>query len=307
MRPSPLDEADARPAVPLTAELLSTWPLPLHAGDDKHDRGTVLVIAGSVSTPGAALLAGVAALRAGAGRLQIATVESISAALGSAIPEALVQGVPATAGGAVEPAAAVRLLGDRIGAADALLIGPGLIGLDAARALVAGVLPLIGPEAVVVVDALALMVLRANETRPLSGRLAFTPNREEATSLVSQDLPDLDDGELATRAARDHGATVTLSGQVSSADGRRWVSETAVPGLGTSGSGDVLAGLVAGVAARCGDAAQAACWGTYLHAAGGTRLSERIGRIGYLARELLDEVPGLMDEAMPRFEGSDRP
>jgi ADP-dependent NAD(P)H-hydrate dehydratase len=302
MRPSPLDEAEV---LPLTAGLLHAWPLPLDASDNKHDRGTVLVIAGSVRTPGAALLAGVAALRAGAGRLQIATVEASAASLATAVPEALVQGLPGTAGGAVDPAAAANLR-DRIRAADALLIGPGFDDLDAARALVAGVLPLTGPETIVVVDALALVALRAEETRPLSGRLAFTPNHDEATSLVPQELSGLDDGELARRVARDHGAAVTLSGHVSSADGRHWVAEAALPGLGTSGSGDVLAGLVAGAAARCGDGAQAACWGTYLHVAAGARLGEQVGSVGYLARELLDQVPGVMDGAMPRLEGSDR-
>jgi ADP-dependent NAD(P)H-hydrate dehydratase len=107
------------------------------------------------------------------------------------------------------------------------------------------------------------------------------------------------DGELAAAAARRHRAAVTISGHVASPDGRRWRAETAVPGLGTAGSGDVRSGLVAGAAARCSDAAQAACWGTYLHVAAGARLAERIGAVGYLARELLDEVPRVMEQAMP--------
>jgi NAD(P)H-hydrate repair Nnr-like enzyme with NAD(P)H-hydrate dehydratase domain len=71
MPPSRPDDAGAA-ARPLTPEFLRGWPLPLDPGDDKHDRGTVLVIAGSVRTPGAALLAGLAVLRAGAGRLRSA-------------------------------------------------------------------------------------------------------------------------------------------------------------------------------------------------------------------------------------------
>jgi ADP-dependent NAD(P)H-hydrate dehydratase len=77
---------------------------------------------------------------------------------------------------------------------------------------------------------------------------------------------------------------------VAAHDGRRWRSGAGHPGLGTSGSGDVLAGLVAGVAARTGDAAQAACWGTLAHQLSGQRLGEQCSPLGFLARELIDAV-----------------
>jgi NAD(P)H-hydrate repair Nnr-like enzyme with NAD(P)H-hydrate dehydratase domain len=68
------------------------------------------------------------------------------------------------------------------------------------------------------------------------------------------------------------------------------------PGLGTSGSGDVLAGAIGGLLARGTQPMQAAAWGTYLHAAAGDRLAARVGRLGFLARELLDELPLLLTE-----------
>jgi ADP-dependent NAD(P)H-hydrate dehydratase len=304
MTPSPLGDAVAAHATALTAETLRAWPLPLDDHDDKRDRGTVLVIAGTVRTAGAALLAGLAAMRAGAGRLQIATVETSAAALGVAVPEALILGLPPTDAGAPDPVATIELAADRIAGADAILLGPGFDDLDATRALMAGVLPLVGPDAVTVVDALALVALPPADARPPTARLVLTPNREEATSLVPRELHDGEDQEIAAHAARAHRATVTLSGHVSAPDGSRWVVDGAVPGLGTSGSGDVLAGLVAGVGARCGDATRAACWGTYLHVSAGLRLAARVGDVGYLARELTQEVPGLMREAMPRSDGA---
>src|SRR5919202_5116778 len=85
--PSPSDE------VVITAGLLRGWPLPDPRGD-KQARGTVLVVGGSRFTPGAVLLAGVAALRAGAGRLQLAAHASTAAALSIAVPEAKVVGLP---------------------------------------------------------------------------------------------------------------------------------------------------------------------------------------------------------------------
>src|SRR5918992_6023470 len=113
--------ANPQGAAELTAELLRGWPLPLDAGADKHDRGTVLVIAGTVRTAGAAVLAGTAALRAGAGRLQIATADPVAAALAAAVPEALVQGVPVTRDGSLAPTQTADLLADRISSASALL------------------------------------------------------------------------------------------------------------------------------------------------------------------------------------------
>jgi NAD(P)H-hydrate repair Nnr-like enzyme with NAD(P)H-hydrate dehydratase domain len=79
-------------------------------------------------------------------------------------------------------------------------------------------------------------------------------------------------------------------GTVATADGRCWCDPTDVQGLGTSGSGDVLAGTVGGLAARCGDATQAACWAAVAHRGAGARLADRLAPVGYLARELADEL-----------------
>ena len=75
-----------------------------------------------------------------------------------------------------------------------------------------------------------------------------------------------------------------------------WEITTGHSGLGTSGSGDVLSGTIAGLRARGTTDAQAACWGTHLHASAGDRLASRLGGLGYLARELTEELPPLMME-----------
>jgi ADP-dependent NAD(P)H-hydrate dehydratase len=301
MPASPPDERDdGMAAHALTRDLLRTWPLPLNEDDEKVDRGTVLVIAGSARTPGAPLLAGLGALRAGAGRVQIATVAATAPQLGVALPEALVLGLPATTAGAIDPEAAVELLHGPVGEAETVLLGPGYEDPEGTRVLLECLLPLVSPEALVVLDALAVKVASAQGTGALAGRLILTPNRQEALSLVGGDPSDrLLDDELAVEASHRRGAVVTISGHVASPDGRRWTAARAVTGLGTSGSGDVRSGLVAGAAARCTDAAQAACWGTYVHIAAGACLAKRIGAVGYIARELLDEVPGVMERTMP--------
>src|SRR3954468_6007214 len=134
----PLPPADA-PAV--TPQLLRAWPLPdLDDDGTKHARGTVLVVGGASSTPGAVLLAGMAALRMGAGRLEVARVEATAIALAVAMPEAAVVGVPAEPGGSVSPAAADPLA-EKAARAATVVVGPGLLGTETTRELLAALLP----------------------------------------------------------------------------------------------------------------------------------------------------------------------
>jgi hydroxyethylthiazole kinase-like uncharacterized protein yjeF len=263
-----------RDAVALDATLAREWPLPLSDDADKHTRGTVLVIGGAVETPGAVVLAGIAALRMGAGRLQIATVAEAAASVAVAVPESMVLSM------------SDGELDEHVARAGAVVVGPGLRAVDPTE-LVDRVLRRAKDEAIVVLDALALQALDRVDRDLLDqvgGRLVLTPNREEVARLGGDDLVAL---------AESTGAVVTSFGSVAAPDGRQWVSAASTPGLGTSGSGDVLAGLIGGAAARSGDAAHAAVWGTYAHAAAGARLSARMGRVGFIARELLDEVPRL--------------
>src|SRR3954469_8604698 len=124
--------------IPVTAELLRSIPLPHHSqGEDKDARGRVLVIGGSVETPGGALLAGLAALRAGAGKLQIATCRSVAPSLAVAVPEARVSGLEETPEGGIA-AAAAGPLAERCGRADVVLLGPGMLDRAAMSQLTAG-------------------------------------------------------------------------------------------------------------------------------------------------------------------------
>ena len=170
---------------PVTPELLRGTPLPRHEeGQDKDQRGRVLVVAGSVEVPGAALLSGIGALRAGAGKLQIATCRSIAPHMGLAAPEALVAGLDETPGGGISA--------DEAGAA--------------------------------------------------------------------------------------------------------WSCDQGNVGLATSGSGDTLAGVITGLAARGASPVQATLWGVFLHGEAGNRLARKRGPVGFLARELLAEIPSIMAE-----------
>jgi hydroxyethylthiazole kinase-like uncharacterized protein yjeF len=293
MPASPLDELAA---TPLDDATLSAWPLPLDEAGDKTARGTALVVAGAPGTAGAALLAGIAALRMGAGRLQIATAEPAATAMSVAVPEAMIIPLPVDRHDAVHPSAAARHLAHRLGAAQAVLVGPGLMAGDGTESLLHAVVERAADDAVIVIDAGGLRTLGELPDHllgPRHGRLVLTPNRQELAGLLD-DRSSGDHADDVRAVARMWGAVVSSFGVVACPDGRWWATSASTPGLGTSGSGDVLAGLVVGAASRSDDVVQAVCWATYVHAVAGCRLSERGGRTSFIARELLEEAPAVL-------------
>jgi ADP-dependent NAD(P)H-hydrate dehydratase len=257
--------------------------LPRHDDDDtEHERGAFVVIGGTRETVGAVALAGLAGLRVGAGRLRVATVASAAPVLAVAVPEARVVGLPETADGDLDPSGAVRI-GELVEDADAVLIGPGVLHDGSMDALVTAALG--HGRATVVVDAGALGALARHD--PVRRTVIAVPNVDELAVL----------GPDAVTAAASRGMVVACRGPrttVAGPDGRTWEESSGGVGLATSGSGDVVAGIITGLAARGAGAAAAAVWGVRLHARAGERLAARVGRIGFLARELLDELPAVL-------------
>jgi hydroxyethylthiazole kinase-like uncharacterized protein yjeF len=287
--------------IEVTSEFLRRMPLPDPQEGDKKARGDVLVIAGGPQVPGAALLSGVAALRAGAGRLQIATCARNATGIAVALPEAFVLGLPETPGGGIAPSAIERL-SPYLKQADSVLIGPGLEDEEAIAALVSAILETVeedGPA--FVFDARAIKSLRAASRRlaRYRGGVIVTPHAGEMAGLMNMERPDVeaDPPGTAQHAAAALSAIVALKGSrtfIASPQEEPVVCRKGNVGLATSGSGDVLAGIVAGLLARGAAPFAATCWGVYLHASAGDRLAERIGPLGFLARELTHEIPRIM-------------
>src|SRR3954453_15564416 len=295
MHPSPHADIEAIQPSPLDADLLRRWPMPDLANADKYSRGTVLVIGGSAATPGAVLLAGVAALRMGAGRLQIATAEGVASQIGVTVPESMVLGLRESSSGLEMSDELDRAIAN----VDAVLVGPGMVGETPPTQLLTHISDALGDEAMLVVDALALAAfgeLDDQRRHAIASRVVMTPNRQEAARLA--ELPETHDPAEALRIASQRtGAVLTSFGTVQAPDGRSWVTTSRPAGLGTSGSGDVLAGLVGGAVARSRDLLTGACWATYAHMEAGRRLGDSVGEVGYLARELLDQVPQCLPRA----------
>jgi len=284
------------PALDVDTALLRGWPLPQPDPEgDKVTRGRVLVIAGSTEMPGAALLAATASLRAGAGRLTVATADGIAPGVALALPESRVIALPASPGGGLR-ADGIDALEAVLRETQAVLIGPGLQDEAATKAFVQALLPHCG-DAVVVLDALAMTVVDAvpRFDRPV----LLTPHAGEMARLTgAAKATILQDAERACRdAAMRWNAVVALKGArtwIATPQGQAWHHDGGCVGLATSGSGDTLAGLIAGLAARGATLAQACVWGVALHARAGSVLAERRGPLGFLAGELAAEVPRLM-------------
>jgi ADP-dependent NAD(P)H-hydrate dehydratase len=278
----------------VTPELLRGWRLPDPEGSKKA-RGQVVVIGGAAGTPGGVALAGLAALRVGAGHVRLAVAASVAPALAAAFPEAGVLALPETTGGTIDGDAAAEACAEMAAGADAVLIGPGLDDAEEAAKLLRGLLPVVGGVSLVL-DAYALGVLPGLRDL-LTGdvpRAVLTPNSNELGRLLEREcVPDQAD---VVEAAEQYACCVTAQGMVADPDGKSWRVPSGHAGLATAGSGDVLAGLVVGLLARDADPAQAACWGTYLHSTAGERLASSVGGIGFLARELVDQVPPVLAE-----------
>jgi hydroxyethylthiazole kinase-like uncharacterized protein yjeF len=278
--------------IKVTPALLRKWPLPdPQQSESKEDRGRVLIVGGTRRTPGAVSLAAIAALRSGAGKLQVACGEDVALALAVALPEAMVIGLK------VDPRGHVTACSDEVLHAarqtDALLVGPGMD--DSARTRRVAT-KLVGTStATVVLDAGAL---RAHSAKS-AGRVVLTPHLGEMAALTGETTQRLnrDLCGVAHDFALNEDVTLVLKGPVTciaAADGRVWLHDGGSVGLGTSGSGDVLAGVIAGLAARGASPEQAAVWGVWLHGKAGQALSSKQGLVGFLAREIPGEIPGLL-------------
>lgn len=282
-----------------------TWlaghPLPIHGETtDKNGRGRVLLAGGAAFVPGALRLTGEAALRAGAGKLQMATVDVAAMALGVLVPEAAMITLPADEGGEIGPDA-IPILRDALEHCDAFILGPGMGDRDRAATLVAATLDRPRDGVSIVLDAAGVACAGGFRETLLGheGRVVLTPHYGEMAALTGLDAAtvEVSPEAIARDAASYFGAVVVLKANetiIACPDGNVLAYRGGGVGLATGGSGDVLAGIVGGLLSRGAAPAVAAAWAVWLHGEAGRLLGERIGPIGFLARELLLEIPRLM-------------
>ena len=272
------------------------------AGANKGGFGRVLVVAGSKLYIGAGRLAALAALRSGGGLVTFACPTSVQPLVAPGLTEASYLPL-ADAEGFVAPEAAVevaRALPDF----DALLLGPGLGQGSSqqgfARQLLCS-LPEDGPKLVIDADGLNNLAKLPRWWERIASKCVLTPHPGEHARLTGRSVAEIQADRLSAsrEAAEKWGQVVVLKGAytvVAAPDGRIAVNPYANPALATAGTGDVLAGAIAGLLGQGLPPFEAACCGAYLHAAAAEGLKPDFGDAGLLAGDLLPELPRTLRE-----------
>ncbi len=278
----------------LDLEVLAGHPLGTVDGD-KDDRGSVVVVGGEPETAGGPVLAALAALRAGAGRAHVITDARVATALAAANPELRVSGLPLSSAPELQ---ADPTLAAAIRRAHSVVVGTGSADRSRVARLLHQVAPLVSDDATFVIDAAALAALSGDPSvlTAFGGRAVLVPNPGEAARLLDRPLEavEIDPMRSLEQAVATFEATVAIRGRdtwIATPGDGPFVERDGHTALGTAGSGDVLVGLVAGLAAGGATALAALLWAVHTHATAGAALARRHGGVGLLARELLDVLP----------------
>jgi NAD(P)H-hydrate epimerase len=262
----------------------------------------VLVVGGSIEFPGAALLAGLGAMRAGAGLVRVAAAGSVVARLSSAVPELTWSALDEEAPGLIAPGGWRRATADAA-TVDAVVIGPGLgrqgATLRRARQLISGV----HVPAVVDADGLNALAESARWWQGVRATLVLTPHPGEFTRLTHEAMPDAEDddgrADAAVAAAGRWGQVVVLKGArtvIANPNGEAMRADVATAALATAGSGDVLSGAIGALLAAGAEPFVAAACGVALHGAAGLTAADRIGTAGTMARDIADLLPSAITQ-----------
>jgi len=268
----------------------------------KGDFGRLLVVAGSLDYPGAALLTALGAMRAGAGLVRVAAAESVAARIAGSIPELTWMTLDEEAPGLIAPGGWRRLTAEAA-RFDAVVIGPGLGGQPAtqrrARQLIAG----LGQPGVVDADGLNALAEGPRWWQSVRSTLVLTPHPGEFARLIGESSPDSGDdaarAAAAAEAALRWDQVVVLKGAhtvVAEPGGQLLASAIATPALATAGSGDVLAGAIGAFLAAGSDPFAAAACGVAVHGAAGLIAADRIGSAGVMARDIAALLPEAMEQ-----------
>jgi ADP-dependent NAD(P)H-hydrate dehydratase len=271
--------------------------LPRQRDGNKGTYGKVLVVAGSRGMSGAAILAGTAALRAGAGLVQVAVPDAIADIVASAQPCYMTAALPYDPNGRLRRQADREI--DRLRkSADVVVIGPGLGLNDDIAEVVKDLVDSPGCPLLLDADALNAVASRPDLLARLAGphgEIVMTPHPGEFARLIGSDPQTVQARrrELAVAFAREHGIVLVLKGAGTVVtDGHRvYVNATGNPGMATGGTGDVLSGILGALIAQGFANFDASVLGVYLHGLAGDIARDRVGEVSLIATDLIDHLP----------------
>jgi len=275
---------------------------PRAVDSNKGNYGHVLVVGGSLGKAGAAAMAGMSALRVGAGLSTVATAESVLPTVAGFHPELMTEPLPETDTGTIATGAGVRIE-ELLKTMTVVAIGPGISRDPHTATLVRSLVANHKTPMVVDADGLNAFQGHTNELNGKGRTLVITPHPGEMARLAGCSTAEVqkDRLEVARKFAREHELIVVLKGHrtlVVQPDGEAWVNLTGNPGMATGGTGDILTGMVAGmIAQHPNDAMLATCAAVYLHGFSGDIMRDILGEHSLVATDLLRGLPDAFERA----------
>lgn len=255
--------------------------------------GTALLLCGSYGMCGAEILAARAALRSGAGLVKAAVCDKNYAPFCIAVPEAVTVPVATDASGA--PELSDQQLSELLGSCDSVLVGCGLGRSETAKRLVRSLAEQVRVPIIIDADGINAVCSDISIIKKINAPVILTPHPGEMARLCNTSVSDIESDRVgyARRFAAQNGCILVLKGAntvIASPDGRGFFNTTGNPGMATGGSGDVLAGMIAGLLAQGEEPLKAACDAVWLHGNAGDLAAQKRGQRAMLPSDIIDEL-----------------
>jgi hydroxyethylthiazole kinase-like uncharacterized protein yjeF len=295
--------ADGYPRIIDYDDIAELLPVRSPAGH-KGSFGTVLIIAGARGFSGAAAMASMAALRTGAGMVRLAAPRGIMDALESKLLEVVKIPLSQTREESIGPEAADELVAP-LKDSDAIIIGPGITTNPGTAAFVLEFLPRIRVPAVIDADALNILAKNPAVFRKIKAPRILTPHPGELGRITGMAPHDINQDriDLSARVARELRAVLVLKGApsvIATPDGESYVNPTGNSGLASAGSGDVLAGMIAGFLAQHCSLSQASRLGVFLHGLCADLATDELNEYALTAGDLIERIPDAINYILDR-------
>lgn len=289
----------------ITRDFVNRFLRPRLSDTHKGTYGHVLVAAGSPGHTGAAYMAAMGAMRAGAGLATIALPKSLEPAMEAKTIEVMTIGLPQTPERTLGEESFEALKSAMLGKS-AIVIGPGMGRGRGAAKFVEAVLRAAKTPVVVDADGLYAMAGRLDAIKGCAADIVLTPHPGEAAWLLGVKTRDIQSDRVgsALTLAKKSGAIVVLKGAstvIADPDGEIFINPTGNAGLSTAGTGDVLAGMIGGLCAQGYDVSASSVAAVYIHGLAADGIKKERGVAGMMATDLLPEIPRLMNSIASPF------
>lgn len=284
----------------LTPDTVKSYIRPRPADAHKGTTGHLLVLSGSPGKTGAAAMTSKAALRTGAGLVTVGIPAGINPLLETQVAEAMTLPLPEDKNGGLSESS-FQSLKTLLNTIKCIAVGPGLGVSDGTKQLIEDII--FKSEKPLVIDADGLNCIQGNTGifKNHQFPMIITPHPGEMSRLTGDSVASIQNDRIACarKFAKVHNVHVVLKGAktvIAHPNGKAFINPTGNSGMASGGMGDVLTGIIAGFVTQGYSPEKAARLGVYIHGAAADTLAASSGRIGFLATDIIDELPCEIDK-----------